>query len=146
MTSEIVRGGQHEPAPAEEVIFLEVERATLAKRRWRGVARDGREFGFDLEHALADGSAIFRLEGKCYVLAQKPEPLLEISLEDSPAHAALLGWRIGNLHLPIQIFGSVAYTPDDPAARQMLSREGVFFKTITGIFHPAARGGHAHHH
>ena len=36
----------------EAIVILTADRATLAKRRWRGVAQDGREFGFDLDHVL----------------------------------------------------------------------------------------------
>ena len=35
-------------------VRIPVERLTLAKRRWRGVADDGEEFGFDLEAPLTD--------------------------------------------------------------------------------------------
>ena len=88
---------------AEEIVILKVDRATLAKRRWRGVAQDAREFGFDLDHALADGSVFFREAGKCYVISQAPEPVLEIELGHDPAGVAVLAWQIGNLHFPIEV-------------------------------------------
>ena len=73
------------PHEGEELVILTVDRAALAKRRWRGVAQDSREFGFDLDHALADGSVFFREAGKCYVISQAPEPVLEIEPGPEPA-------------------------------------------------------------
>ena len=67
-------------AAGDEIVFLTPDRATLAKRRWRGVAQDGREFGFDLDHALSDGSVFFREPGKSYVISQAPEAVLEIDV------------------------------------------------------------------
>ena len=57
---EIIRGALPLPATAFAKISIPIDRYTLAKRRWRGVAEDGREFGFDLEAPLADGAEIGR--------------------------------------------------------------------------------------
>ena len=131
-------------AAGDEIVFLTPDRATLAKRRWRGVAQDGREFGFDLDHALSDGSVFFREPGKSYVISQAPEPVLEIALDQDPIRAASLAWQIGNLHFPIEITDSLIRCSDDPAIRQMLQREGVDALANMAVFRPIA--GHAHHH
>src|SRR5207244_3005651 len=124
-------------------VRIPVERLSLAKRRWRGVAEDGREFGFDLESPLADGAAVFRSECAIYVLAQKYEPVLETALgADSPA-AARVGWMIGNLHFAIEVTGNVVRVIDDPAVRQLFEREGIAFAACKRIFHPLS-GGHHH--
>jgi urease accessory protein len=126
-------------------VALWVERGILAKRRWRGRAEDGTEFGFDLGHALADGDAFFASEHAVYLLKQLPEPVLEVELgEDAPA-CARLGWIIGNLHFQIAIEGRLIRVVDDPAIRQLLHREQIPFKAAHAVFHPLS-GGHSHDH
>jgi urease accessory protein len=133
-------------AAGDEIVFLSPDRATLAKRRWRGVAQDGREFGFDLDHALSDGSVFFREPGKSYVISQAPEPVLEIELDQDPKRAAALAWQIGNLHFPIEVTDSVIRCSDDPAIRELLRREKITSRASMAVFRPIASAGHAHHH
>lgn len=119
----------------------------LAKRRWRGVAEDGSEFGFDLETALSDGAAVFQSAAAVYVLAQKYEPVLEVSSSafraGNAADAARLGWMIGNLHFQIEIAGDLVRVVDDPAVRQLFEREGIVYTACKRVFHPLS-GGHHH--
>ena len=84
-------------------IKLRVPRATLAKRRWRGIAEDGSEFGFDLEHALEDGDVFLENARAIYIIEQTPEPVFEVVLDRPVAEAARLGWLIGNLHFPVAV-------------------------------------------
>ena len=123
---------------------LPVDRLTLARRRWRGVALDGTEFGFDLEHPLADGDVFFQGDIAVYRLAQQPEPVLEVPLT-SPVDAAQTGWKIGNLHFQIAVTAQTILAPDDPAIRQMLEREHITFRPTSAIFRPLG-GGHSHGH
>lgn len=133
--------------PALPSVRIPVERLTLAKRRWRGVAEDGEEFGFDLEKPLADGAAIFQGEAAVYVLAQKYEPVLEVRTAEcgvrNGGDAARLGWMIGNLHFQIEIVEDVVRVVDDPAVRQLFEREGIAFTACKRVFHPLS-GGHHH--
>jgi urease accessory protein len=133
-------------AAGDEIVFLSPDRATLAKRRWRGVAQDGREFGFDLDRALSDGSVFFREPGKSYVISQAPEPVLEIELDQDPKQAAALAWQIGNLHFPIEVTDSVIRCSDDSAIRELLRREKITSRASMAVFRPIASAGHAHHH
>jgi urease accessory protein len=128
-------------------VRVPVERLVLAKRRWRGVAEDGREFGFDLEAPLPDGAAIFQSDAAVYVLAQKYEPVLEVQTAEcgirSGGDAARLGWMIGNLHFQIEIVEEVVRVVDDPAVRQLFEREGIAYTACKRVFHPLS-GGHHH--
>jgi urease accessory protein len=140
---EIIR---HLPAATESAkssVRLPVDRLTLAKRRWRGVAENGREFGFDLEKPLPDGVTVFRDDQHEYVVAQKYEPVLEVHLVQDPPAAAKLGWMIGNLHFPLEVAGDSVRVADDPALRQMFEREGIAYGACKRVFHPLA-GGHHH--
>ena len=123
---------------------LPAERRLLAKRRWRGVAADGREFGFDLDHPLADGDAVHANDTALYVIAQAAEPVLEIALPADPAAGARLGWMIGNLHFALELAGDSLRVADDPALRQLFDREHIAFTAREAVFRPLS-GGHSHH-
>jgi urease accessory protein len=125
---------------------LRVDRHTLAKRRWRAKADDGREFGFDLDAPLAHATCFF-VDGKtCYVIEQQPEAVLEVAIA-TPEDAARLGWQIGNLHLGIQVLPAALRVADDPAAAQMLARAGIAYQRHDAVFCPLpAAGGHDHPH
>ena len=122
---------------------IPVERLSLAKRRWRGVAEDGREFGFDLDAPVADGAEIFQSDTTVYVIAQKYEPVLEVTLGAESPTAARLGWMIGNLHFQIEIAGEVVRVVDDSAVRQLFEREHIAFAACKRVFYPLS-GGHHH--
>jgi urease accessory protein len=139
----IVHQQLEKPSTALNVIRIPIDRLTLAKRRWRGVAEDGTEFGFDLETPLVDGAAIFQSDSAAYVLAQKYEPVLEVSLGTDSPSAARLGWMIGNLHFAIEVAGAIVRVVDDPAVRQLFEREGIAFVACKRVFHPLS-GGHKH--
>jgi urease accessory protein len=124
-------------------IALHADRLTLAKRRWRGVAADGAEFGFDLAAPLSGGAAFFASESALYILAQKAEPVLEVALIPNPAPVARLGWTIGNLHFPIQVTADAIRVPDDSALRQLFEREKIPFTVSEQVFVPFAK---AHDH
>ena len=140
-------------------VRLAVERLTLAKRRWRGVAEDGAEFGFDLERPIGDGAAFHQTGAAVYLVAQKYEPVLELRIAPfrqaqgpggdcglrNGAEAARAGWLIGNLHFQIEVLDDAVRVVDDLAVRQMFEREGIKFTPCKRIFHPIG-GGHSHGH
>jgi urease accessory protein len=128
-------------------IPLCADRLTLAKRRWRGVAADGVEFGFQLERPLSDGDVVAASPVAVYFISQNPEPVLEISFGSDPASGARLGWIIGNLHFPLQIAGGTIRVSDDPALRQLFERENITFIAKSLVFTPLSGGhSHGHHH
>lgn len=135
----------HDVSPALARVELQVERMTLAKRRWRGEAADGTEFGFDLEYPLSDGDIFHTTESAAYVIAQKAETVLEVSLQENPEMAARLGWVIGNLHFQLQTIPGFVRVADDPALRQLFARERVEYVEREAVFRPVG-GGHHHHH
>lgn len=131
-------------APTADLrIAVPAERLDLGKRRWRAVAADGREFGFDLDHHLHDGDVIHRDGGIAYVLSQKPEPVLELELPGEPRAAARLAWQVGNLHFPLETTPTSLRTVDDPALRQFFDREHIAYSARVAVFRPFA---HGHHH
>jgi urease accessory protein len=129
--------------PSLPRILLRADRQTLAKRRWRGVADDSTEFGFDLAAPLGDGAAFFASEAAVYFIKQNPEPVLEVALIAKAASVARLGWTIGNLHFPIQVTDDAIRVPDDSALRQLFERESIPFTASVHVFIPFAK---AHNH
>lgn len=128
--------------PPEKQRTLVAERRQFLKRRWRGVAEDGTEFGFDLEFRLLDGCVIFHQSGTDYVVRQLPETVYEIPFE-SPAAAALVAWKVGNLHLPAQIMPGAIRVLHDEAMTQLVLREGWKYAEPEVLFAPMKAVAHA---
>ncbi len=123
-------------------VELAVERRKFLKRRWRGVAEDGVEFGFDLESRLVDGCVIFQEGAKDYVVRQLPEVVYEVPFHNA-AHGALVGWKVGNLHLPAQVLESALRVLHDEAMKQLLEREEWDFTEPEVVFTPMKAVAHA---
>ena len=146
MTLELVHAPLAKSDPLLPPVRIPVDRLTLAKRRWRGVAEDGREFGFDLDEPLTDGAVVLQ-DGSRYVITQKYEPVIEVALGADAAACARLGWLIGNLHFSMEVLGSTVRVADDPALRQLFEREQIAFIAAKRVFHPTGGGNsHGHHH
>ena len=128
--------------PESGQVLLIAERRHFLKRRWRGIAQDGMEFGFDLESKLHDGCVVYQSGTADYVVRQEHEPVYVVR----PAtldEAALLGWKIGNLHMPVEITAGEIRAAHDPAVRQLLEREGQPFEERTVLFNPLRVTTHA---
>jgi urease accessory protein len=124
-------------SPALPVVVLRIDRRTLAKRLWRGIASDGAEFGFQLQKPLQPGDTIHQTDAVRYVIEQEPEALLEIPLAGLPASAtAGIGWAVGNLHLELGSEATRLLTPDEPAARQLFARIQIGYTPVTAVFRP----------
>ncbi|MEO7342571.1 MAG: urease accessory protein UreE [Luteolibacter sp.] len=127
--------------PPELRVTLSAERRQFLKRRWRGIAGDGTEFGFDLDARLIDGCVIFQQGGNDYIVRQLAEVVYEI-LIDSPAQAALVAWKVGNLHMPAEILEGAMRVLHDEAMAQLLEREGWEYSEPEVIFTPMKAMAH----
>lgn len=127
--------------PQDDQVLLAVERRQFLKRRWRGTAEDGTEFGFDLESRLADGCVVFQQDGKDYIVRQLHETVYEVPFE-SLAHAALVAWKVGNLHLPAQILDDSIRVLHDEAMANLLEREGWAHTEPVVLFQPLKAMAH----
>lgn len=139
----LIHGPLSTPPSDRSIIALKVDRLRLAKRRWRGFAEDGAEFGFDLESPLREGDLFFSTEAHLYRIAQQPEPVIEILCPKEPNATARLGWVLGNLHFPIEVIEGRLRICDDSAVRQMLVREGITHELAEAVFQPLS-GAHSH--
>ena len=127
--------------PPARRVTLHAERRQFLKRRWRGTAEDGTEFGFDLESRLTDGCVIFHENGSDYIVRQLPETVYRIPFLDAP-HAALVAWKTGNLHMPAQILGDSILVLHDDAMKQLLEREGWAYSEPELVFSPMKAMAH----
>lgn len=127
--------------PGRQVILF-AERRNFLKRRWRGVSEDGTEFGFDLENRLIDGCVIFQQDGRDYLVRQLPERVYEIPFT-SADQAALVAWKVGNLHLPAQIHPGHIHVLHDEAMAQLLLREDWLYSEPEVIFTPMKAVAHS---
>ena len=126
-------------------VKLLAHRTTLAKRRWRGTAEDGHEFGFDLDVTLSHGAHFWQKDETSYVIEQMPEEVLEIAVVTTE-QAARVAWNLGNLHFGVQVVPGAVRVTEDPAVLQLLLREGIPFKRVTCVFLPLSAGAHSHTH
>lgn len=126
----------------QEQVRLMAGRRMFLKRRWRGVASDGTEFGFDLESRLSDGAVIHQSGEIDYIICQEPEEVYEIAFR-SADQAALIGWKIGNLHFPVQVMEHCIRAVHDPAIRQLGERENWPMSEVCVIFNPLRVTAHA---
>ncbi|MDG1300712.1 MAG: hypothetical protein P8R37_03910 [Opitutae bacterium] len=128
-----------------EVIPLSVDRHKLARRRWRGKAADGTDFGFDVVEALSHGDCIHISDAEAYVIDQAPEDCFLIALKGAK-EAAWMGWMVGNLHFKAAFSDEGVLVQDDLAVEQMLDREHIHYHRVQRVFQPAKQGGHSHDH
>lgn len=139
-----------EPSANEKPeVTLVADRFKLQKRRWRGQAEDGADFGFELPEPISHGDVFFESESNRYRIQQTPEAVLAISLADSATEAAETGWQIGNLHMPMEVAANEIRVGDDPAVRQLFDSMGIQFEVKDEIFQPmkgSIGAGHSHGH
>jgi urease accessory protein len=128
----------------KQTVSLKVERRKLAKRRWRGTADDGEEFGFDLPHPLKNGTPFHETEKARYQIELTSENVLRIPFVDQK-QAAYYGWMVGNLHFSADFEDNAVIAEDDPAVRQMLERNHIQYEETTAVFEPViVSHGHSH--
>jgi len=120
-------------------VALSADRHTVAKRRWRGVAADGREFSFVLDEPLVHGAVFHATKTDFYVLIQEPERIVEIPL-GTPSNAARVAWLIGSHHLPLEVRNGTIRVADSAAVRKLFLREHISFKQRKAVFHPLKVG------
>lgn len=133
--------------PSEDLteVYVKVDRHKLVRRRWRGVAEDGTEFGFDLEDALNHGDYFYASDEAVYLIDQSPEDCFLIALGDAQT-AAWIGWMVGNLHFKAAFSDEGILVQDDLAVEQMLQREHIHYHEVQRVFQPSKQGGHSHEH
>lgn len=141
----VVRQSIQKSSKALEEVPIYADRHQLAKRRWRGVAEDGMEIGFELEEPLRHGACVLEERGKRYIIAQLPETVLEFAVPADPAEALRIGWLLGNGHVPIQLREGYVRTPQDLVVKATLEAQGMRVVEREAVFEPE-RAAVSHFH
>ena len=132
-----------------ERVVIRVDRFKLLKRRWRGTAEDGCDFGFELDEPLTHGDCCYRTETGEYIIDQAPESVLEVDFTERLFEGLHVAWSIGNLHMPMQSLASGVRVADDPAVRQLFTHLNVHYHEREAVFEPIRNSteiGHSHSH
>lgn len=129
---------------SKRTTILNTDRRTLAKRRWRAVAEDGKEFGFDLPHPIKNRTPFFETDDTRYEIRQSAERVIRIPFTDLK-QAAYYGWMVGNLHFSADFQEDAVIAENDPAVRQMLERNHIEYSETETVFEPVIVS-HGHQH
>lgn len=127
-------------------VGLRVNRHTLQKTRWRGVADDGTDFGFDLDLPLRHDEAFFETDNAVFVIRQATEPILIVGSDVPWRSAAELAWSAGNLHQPVELRADGLRLADEPAVRALLEKLKLMYSCVDAVFQPQGGSAHAHTH
>ncbi|KAF0093588.1 MAG: urease accessory protein [Puniceicoccaceae bacterium 5H] len=134
-----------ETAGVQEWIGLKADRRNLARRRWRALAEDGADIGFDLSQPLNHGDCILIEGTKGYRVEQAPEPVVVLPYA-SAQEAGRVGWQVGNLHFLAEFAADGMVVEEDLAIMQLVEREGLAFRREERVFCPPVTGMGHHHH
>ena len=125
-------------------VELITSRLQLQKRIWRGVAEDGKVFGFDLEEPLSHDQAFYECDGSLYIVKQEPEAVYAIDLI-TLKQAAETAWMIGNLHFSASFSEKSLIVPVDPALQNLFVEQSISYREETMVFQPPKnRIAHTH--
>ena len=125
-------------------VELITSRLQLQKRIWRGVAEDGKVFGFDLEEPLGNDQAFYDCDGSLYIVKQEPEAVYAIDLI-TLKQAAETAWMIGNLHFSASFSEKSLIVPVDPALQNLFVEQSISYREETMVFQPPKnRIAHTH--
>jgi len=126
---------EQSPRPEAKRVRLLMERHLFLKRRWQGVAEDGTAFEFDLQSRLKNGCVIHQTDAADYVIEQKEEMVFQIATP-TPEQAALVGWKIGNLHFPVQIVDGFLRVTVHSLIEELLAAEDWPHEQVSVVFQP----------
>lgn len=121
--------------PESAQVPLLAERYLFLKRCWKGQAEDGTGFEFELESRLKIGCVIHQTAAADYVIGQTPERVYRVETATAEM-AALVGWKIGNLHFPVQIVDGFVLVMIDPIVQTLLDRERWHYEEVSVVFQP----------
>ncbi|MFM7181488.1 MAG: urease accessory protein UreE [Verrucomicrobiales bacterium] len=127
--------------PPEARVVIGVHRRMFLKRKWEVVAPDGTSFQFDLESRLPDGGVVHHAGGRDYIVCQLMEKVYEIPF-DTPELGAEIAWKIGNMHLPAEMFSRAVRVLHDPMTLDLLNAEGWNFTEPEVLFRPLKNPPH----
>jgi len=141
------------PSPAApgnnpEPLYLTFEQRK--RSRLRLPLAGGRELAWALSggQTLRPGDCLHSVDGECFVVRARTEPLLRITASSSQA-LARAAYHLGNRHVTIEVGAAWLAIEPDPVLQEMLLQLGVAVTAVEAAFLPetgAYGGGHKHGH
>jgi len=122
--------------PSNDAVPVEVDRDVFERtRRWKLNTPMGELIIEPIGRPLQEGEVLLTDTGEKIVLIQKDEPVLIFSYDSISSF--ILGYKLGNLHLPVMVDGNRALVPKrfpDEFYRRVL--EGLTFIEGRAKFKP----------
>jgi urease accessory protein len=140
----VLRAGDARPAKATDTLILD-----FAKRQAKqGFFFTGRgtcvEFDFAEPPALATDDVLVLDDGGLIEIVAESEDLIEARIADAAALARLT-WRLGDRHVPVQIFANRLRLRRDPAIEALLAGVAAKLTPLVAPFAPDGASVHADH-
>jgi len=133
----VLRNLREGAAPAKQIIRLPLTWQQCRMRALKQVLDDGTNVRIILPPGIVlnDGDVIYEDESKLIAVEAVPARLLTATAPDA-ATLAKIAYGLGNLHLPVEVFGlQIATIPDGPALA-VFRQAGVEPTELTRPFHP----------
>jgi urease accessory protein len=141
---EIRAAGSWNPAQAIDRVVLDAD--DRQRRRVVLTGEKGTTFLLDLEKpaALRDGDGMVLDDGAIVAVADKAEPLVEITVRTTRDFVRL-AWHLGNRHTEVQIVGERLRMRRDHVLEEMARGFGAQVTPVSAAFEPEP-GAHGHEH
>jgi urease accessory protein len=144
--TKVLRAGEARPARAVDTLILDYDQ----RQTKQGFFFTGKgtciELDFAEPPALATDDALVLDDGSLIEIVADAEALIEARIPD-PVALARLAWRLGDGHVPVQLFANRVRLRRNPAAEALLAGIAAKITPLTAPFEPDVRAtDHAHHH
>jgi urease accessory protein len=144
--TKVLRAGEARPARAVDTLILDYDQ----RQTKQGFFFTGKgtciELDFAEPRALATDDALVLDDGSLIEIVADAEALIEARIPD-PVALARLAWRLGDGHVPVQLFANRVRLRRNPAAEALLAGIAAKITPLTAPFEPDVRAtDHAHHH
>ncbi len=147
-TTKVLRAGEARPAPAVDTLMLDYDQ----RQATQGFFFTGKgtciEFDFAEPPALATDDAVVLDDGGLIEVVADSEPVIEARIGD-PVALARLAWRLGDGHVPVQIFANRVRLRRTAQVEALLAGIASKITPLTAPFEPDVRASahaHDHHH
>jgi urease accessory protein len=144
--TKVLRAGEARPARAVDTLILDYDQ----RQTKQGFFFTGKgtciELDFAEPPALATDDALVLDDSSLIEIVADAEALIEARIPD-PVALARLAWRLGDGHVPVQLFANRVRLRRNPAAEALLAGIAAKITPLTAPFEPDVRAtDHAHHH
>ena len=147
--TKVLRAGEPRPGRVVDTLILDFDQ----RQTKQGFFFTGRgaciEFDFAEPPALATDDVLVLDDGGLIDIVAESEALIEARIPD-PAALARLTWRLGDRHVPVQVFANRLRLRRNAEVEALLAGIATKIMPLFAPFEPDGAsvhaGGHAHHH